>query len=326
MKHTLILAPIRGVTDLTYRNIFNAYFPGFDSAVAPFIASSKQRSIDRRILREFESMAGGGLPTVPQILGNNEEDFITLANTLYDCGYKTVNWNLGCPYPVVVNKIKGSGLLPYPSRIETFLEKVIPAIRCGLSIKLRLGFGYADEIDALIPVFNKFPITEIIIHPRTGRQMYDGTVDLDAFERCLPKITHDVVYNGDIITLDQYNTLTARFPNVTRWMIGRGALRNPFLPGIIKGTDTARTDEERAALLREFHAELFAEYSRILHGSSHVMDHMKEIWYYMSHYFPDQKKIHKRITKTRTPEKYLEETDRAFASQNNPPLAAETRF
>ncbi|HNX59323.1 MAG TPA: tRNA-dihydrouridine synthase family protein [Spirochaetota bacterium] len=312
MKPELILAPIRGVTDKTYRDTFDRYFPGFDSAVAPFIASTRMRSIDKRLLREFEKHAGEGLRTVPQILGNNAEDFIKLANALYDCGCAAVNWNLGCPYPVVVNKKKGSGLLPYPREIESFLEKVIPAMKCRLSIKLRLGLVYDDEIDELIPVFNTFPVDGITIHARTGRQMYDGTVNLDAFGRCLSLSTHDVSFNGDILTHEQFQSLAARFPSVTRWMIGRGALRDPFLPGEIMGIAPARSREEKLALLRKFHNELFDEYSRRLSGPSHVMDHMKELWYYLSHFFPDQKKVHKRITKSRTPERYIEETDRAF--------------
>ncbi len=101
------------------------------------------------------------MPIVPQIIGNNHENFIPLARQLSDLGYKTVNWNLGCPFPMVAKKQRGSGLLPYPDKIDNFLEKTVPAIPNQLSIKIRLGRKTPDELVKLLPIFNRYPLQEI---------------------------------------------------------------------------------------------------------------------------------------------------------------------
>jgi len=103
------------------------------------------------------------MPVIPQILGNKAEDFILLAKRLFDLGYETVNWNLGCPFPMVAKKKRGSGLLPYPQKIEAFLEATIPAIPNRLSIKARLGRKKTDEILTLLQIFNRYPLDEVII-------------------------------------------------------------------------------------------------------------------------------------------------------------------
>ena len=86
----------------------------------------------------------------------------------------------------------------------------------------------------LIPIFNRFPLEELVIHPGTGAQMYDGEVDLDMFEQCLGLSQHRVAYNGDIDSLEKFKMLSQRFGSVKRWMIGRGLIGNPFLSEKIK--------------------------------------------------------------------------------------------
>jgi tRNA-dihydrouridine synthase B len=118
-------------------------------------------------------------------LSNHPDEFICLANTLVDMGYREINWNLGCPFPMVAKKYRGSGLLPHPDRIDRMLDKTLDGFSGKLSIKTRLGRFSSDEMDRLIPVFNRYPLNRVIVHPRTGVQMYAGSVDLKAFEACL---------------------------------------------------------------------------------------------------------------------------------------------
>jgi tRNA-dihydrouridine synthase B len=312
MKPILVLAPIRGVTDRIFRNTFARHFPGFDHAVAPFIATSRRRSIDRRTLREFEQHANDDLCTIPQILGNNPEDFIQLANMLYDMGHGSVNWNLGCPFPMIAGKRKGSGLLCYPREIEDFLEQVIPHVKTGLSVKLRLGYRYPDEIHALIPIFNRYPLEEIIIHPRTGAQMYEGNADIERFAECLPLCRHEIVYNGDITTRAHFEILAGRFPSIKKWMIGRGALRDPFLPdSILTGTEVI-SYHERVGRVRLFHDDLFTHCAHTLHTPLHALDRMKELWSYLSRFFPDSERVFRKIRKTRSFEQYENATNGIF--------------
>jgi tRNA-dihydrouridine synthase B len=311
MNPTLLLAPIRGITDRIYRNLHVKYFPGFDGAVAPFIAASKQINFERKLLREFEPENINFLHTIPQILSRDPDDFIPLANALFSLGHPEVNWNLGCPHPVVTNKKKGSGLLRYPAQIEAFLEKTIPSLQGKLSIKLRLGFECVDDIFQLLPIFNRYPLTELIIHPRTGRQMYDGVTDKESFEKCVPLTAHRIVYNGDINSLHDYNELSARFTSVTRWMIGRGALRNPFLPGEIK-KGKELSPQEKTEIIRCFHNDLYNQYAKTLSSPAHILDKMKGHWFYLADTFPEQKKLFKTINKITGIDRYNEYVRQIF--------------
>lgn len=301
----IYLAPIQGITDRIFRNVFPKHFGGVDCAMAPFISTSKRKKVETVILRELEPAANTGLPVIPQILSNDPEDFIPLADALFNMGYKTVNWNLGCPFPVVVNKGKGSGMLCYPAAVERFLDRTVPMMKAKLSIKCRLGLVYPDEILALIPIFNRYPVEELIIHPRTGRQMYTGNVDLDTFSRCIDISGHETVYNGDINSTAGFGMLEHRFPSVKKWMIGRGIISDPFLAEeIISGS--SRSHDAKIKIIRSFHDELFGEYSKIMSGPAHITDRMKGIWFYLGNFFENGEKIKKRIHKAQNVNHYLD--------------------
>ena len=307
----IYLAPVQGITDRIYRNLFPVYFKGVDMAIAPFISSSKKMKPVNNLLCEFHPDKNTGIPTIPQIMSSNPDDFTMLANALYDIGCGTVNWNLGCPFPMVVKKGRGAGMLCYPDRIESFLEKTMPAIKPKLSIKLRIGLKYPDEVLQLIPIFNRFQLEELIIHPRTGVQMYEGEVDLDIFEQCLGLSKHRVVYNGDIDSFEKLEMLSKRFGSVERWMIGRGLLRNPFLAEKIK-LHTEKPYDEKIKIIRAFHDNLFDEYSKILSGPSHITNKMKEIWTYMGSFFENGEKIRKKINKTHHRDNYVDIVNKVF--------------
>ena len=255
------------------------------------------------LLREFYPDKNTMIPTIPQIMSSAPDDFTKLANDLYDIGCGTVNWNIGCPFPMVVKKGQGAGMLCYPDRVASFLEKTVPAIKPKLSIKLRIGLTYPDEVLHLIPIFNHFPLEELIIHSRTGVQMYEGEVDLDMFEQCLGLSKHRVVYNGDIDSLEKLEMLSKRFGSVERWMIGRGLIGNPFLAEKIK-FNTEKPYDEKIKIMRAFHDNLFDEHSKILSGPAHLTNKMKEIWTYMGSFFENGEKIRKRINKTQHRDNY----------------------
>jgi tRNA-dihydrouridine synthase len=307
----IYLAPVQGITDRIYRNLFPVYFKGVDLAIAPFISSSKKMKPVNNLLREFYPDKNTGIPTIPQIMSSEPADFTKLANALYDIGCGTVNWNLGCPFRMVVKKGRGAGMLCYPDRIESFLEKTMPAIKPKLSIKLRIGLKYPDEVLQLIPIFNQYPLEELIIHPRTGAQMYEGEVDLDMFGQCLNLTKHRVVYNGDIDSLEKLEMLSKRFGSIKRWMIGRGLLANPFLAEKIK-FDTEKPYHEKIKIMKAFHDNLFNEYSKILSGSSHITNKMKEIWTYMGNFFENGGKIRKKINKTHHRDNYVDVVNKVF--------------
>jgi len=235
-NHKFYLAPLRGITDQIFRTIYERHFGRFDYMLAPFVPTIKgSRVRDYHIRDILPDNDNDPKRLIPQIIGNDPGGFLLLCDKFADLGFASVNWNLGCPAPLITRKKRGSGLLPHKDIIERFLDDVIPKLSIPLSIKVRLGLDSNGDLEGLIPIFNNYPLKEIIIHPRIGVQMYDGTVDIDKFEICLRKSTHITVYNGDICTADDFNRLTARFPDVNRWMIGRGVIKNPCLMNELRG-------------------------------------------------------------------------------------------
>ncbi len=309
----LLLAPLKGFTDAIFRRTFAEHFGGFDAAMAPFITAGPAERLRQNQLRELAPRPDDTLPVVPQILGNASEDFVFLARRLYDMGYAEVNWNLGCPFRPVAKKRRGSGLLPFPVLVEEFLDKTIPALPGGLSIKMRLGRNQAGEVDRLLPVFERYPIREIIIHPRTGRQMYTGDPDLDSFERCLGMTRHRVVYNGDITEIGGFAALRRRFPQVDGWMIGRGALTDPFLPAAIKtGGKEGNGASAKAEAFKAFYADLFGRYRSHLFGPGHLLGRMKGFWKYFAGAFANARDIERRIHRCHQLPRYVEIVERFF--------------
>jgi tRNA-dihydrouridine synthase len=300
----LILAPLKGFTDVIFRNTFTEHFDGFDSAMAPFVASVAADRLTDKHVRDLLPHQNTRMPIEPQILGNTAEDFIFIARRLFDLGYPDVNWNLGCPFRPVTKKRRGSGLLPFPEQVDEFLTKTLPAIPGRLSIKMRLGRTRPDEILRLLPVLDRYPLKEITIHPRTARQMYAGRPDLDMFQACLEQSRHRLVYNGDITDLNNFQTLATRFPGVDSWMIGRGALSNPFLPAIIaSGRDGVGGKVEK---FRAFYEALFLRYQERLCGPGHLLNRMKGFWTYFACAFENGQDFAKRIHRTFKLAHYLE--------------------
>jgi tRNA-dihydrouridine synthase len=307
---TLWLAPLKGLTDAVFRQTYAEHFSGFDAAVAPFITAAPADRLGEHHARDLLPRVDGGVPLVPQILSSIAEHFLCFARHLYDRGYAEVNWNLGCPFRPVAKKKRGAGLLPFPEHVDEFLDKTLRALPGRLSVKMRLGRNRPDEILSLLPILNRYPIEQITIHPRTAAQMYAGSADLDMFRACLDRSRHRIAYNGDITDLAGFQALAARFPAVGSWMIGRGALSNPFLPAIIK----AGRDEipDKAERFKAFYEALFARYRERREGAGHLLNRMKGFWTYFACAFANGREMGKRVHRTFNLPNYLEIVERFF--------------
>lgn len=309
-RHFFYLAPIRGITDCIFRNIYHTHFPYFDAAVAPFINPQRHAAFKDKYLADILPQNNGALEVVPQLLYNSADDFITLGRRLEDLGYRHINWNLGCPAPMVANKGRGSGLLPHTERIIELLQTILEALRARLSIKTRLGFAGPNDIDRLLPRLERFPLKEIILHPRIGKQLYRGHADHDAFARCTNLTSHRLTYNGDIATMEGFAALERRFHNTNRWMIGRGALADPFLVAAIRGISIDET--KRINTLHDFHTDLYRQLEKRLNGPGHLLNRMKQIWNYLIDSFPERQKMLKKILKASSQHKYERAVDEIF--------------
>lgn len=301
MAFRLVLAPLHGITNRVYREAYFRRFSGLDEAMAPFILSARSCGAKGAHFKELLPGYSERAPLVPQLLSNDAEGFLATARALAELGYREVNWNLGCPYPMVTGKGRGSGLLPRPDIIAAFLDAVCAATPLPLSIKLRLGLREAGELLALMPLFEPYPLVRIIVHPRVASQLYTGAVDLDGFEAAMGLTKHRLAYNGDITTPESLVSLQERFPGIEEWMIGRGALADPFLPARLKGLPESGRPLET---LEAFLDDVYEGYSDTLSGPRHVLDKMKELWGYLGPRYPARMRLVKDIQGSKSAEAY----------------------
>jgi len=296
----LSLAPLQGYTDLVFRRAFAKHIGGIDQFYTPFLVLQKGEGLKTSHRREVEPNVEENL--IPQFIGNSLKEFIFFRDYLIELGYKKMNWNLGCPFPMLAKKKKGSGLLPYPEMIEEILSEGLDE-RIELSVKMRIGYESSEELEAVLIVLNKFNLSEIIVHPRLGKQMYKGEVDLEAFERALNLSKHPVIYNGDICNLEDYKKRLEQFPNLEKMMIGRGLLQDLFLPLKIKGEELPSANE-RLELLEKLHGEIYDSYTSYLSGDTQLLSKLKPMWEFFSANFNNERKVYKAIKKSGGMKKY----------------------
>ena len=158
----------------------------------------------------------------------------TQGKELKELGYDEVNLNLGCPSRTVVAKQKGSGFLREPEVLDDFLTEIFDALDMKISIKTRIGLRDTEEFEEILSIYNRHPVYELTIHPRLQQEFYKGKPHLDVFEYAVNHSENPLCYNGDIVTKEDYDNITTRFPDVDAVMIGRGLLRNPALVREIK--------------------------------------------------------------------------------------------
>ena len=290
------MAPMRGITTMHYRQAFVRHFPGLDIGMAPFIPTVSAERINPRLLKDLLPESNTGLPLIPQLIGNKPADFVHMAKALHELGYDEINWNLGCPHKPIRNKRRGSGLLPHPEIVDAFLDEVCRESPCRISVKVRLGVSSKTDLLQLIPVLNNYPLSEVIIHPRTAEQMYNGTVDVDAFEEAFQALEQTVCYNGDINDLAFFQSLEKRFPTIGRFMLGRGLLANPFLCEEIKSAHL-RKCAGNVQRISAFHDDLVSHYEAVLHGDQPVLGKMKEFWTYQATHLSNGHQLFKKLKK-----------------------------
>ncbi len=309
----LSLAPFRGITHKVFRNAFATHIGGIDLYYAPFISGTGRTRINESKLSDIIPANENKAPCVPQYIGNDPFEMVLLASVLYDIGYKEMNWNLGCPFGRIANKKRGCGLLPWPGEIDNILERFFHTSKLELSVKTRLGFRSSDEFTDVIEVLNKYPLKNIIIHPRTGVQVYGGKADPEQYLQYKKRCVHPVIYNGDIFNIAQYKKLTEILPGQNEWMLGRGALINPFLALEIKGM--APKPSAKREQLRRFHDQLWSYCLESMPEQRKRTGWMKAIWHYMSGVFADSTSIFNEIKRSGSDKSYLEAAGRAFEKE-----------
>lgn len=306
----LYLAPLEGITTMTYRRVYERNFGGVDRYFTPFIVNKKLGA------REIEGILPENNPgqvLIPQIMSNRAEDFIQVSKEIASYGYDTVNLNLGCPSGTVVSKKRGAGFLAYPKDLDAFLSEVYDKCPMKISIKTRIGLEDESEWENLLSIYEKYPMEELIIHPRLRTDYYKAPIRMDAFAKAVEQIKVPICYNGEINSVEDAVRIKEQFPQIDRIMIGRGVLRYPHLflqirekfdvsenrrEGVAEQISApGMSREELKKRIRTYHDELLEDYRIIMSGDRNALFKMKEIWTYMGESFEGADKCLKKIKK-----------------------------
>jgi tRNA-dihydrouridine synthase B len=301
---SIYFAPFQGITTKPFRELYARHFQGVDKLYTPYFSNfavgCTLPPLKQKALKDqFEN----GIEVVPQVLSKSAEEIISFAHNCEEFGFKELNLNLGCPYPQVTRKLRGAGMLPFPDMVDGILDKVMSDIKINFSVKCRLGNLSAKEMDALIPVFNRYSISELTIHARIGKQLYSGKPDFDSFAEAALHLQMPVVYNGDIFRKADFDQFKSRFPEINLLMIGRGILMDPFLPARIKGFEIP---SDPKSTIRIFIDDLYRTYRKERDDNPSVLNAMKEYWAYLAESFDEPVKVFRKIKKSKNFEAYDE--------------------
>ena len=333
----ILFAPLQGYTTGIYRKAHAEIFSGVDAYYAPFlrIENGKPREKDLRDLGNAEIAANADRGTaesadskcaendkgnsasykvVPQIIANNVSEFQTLTEALLQKGYTQIDFNMGCPFPMQVNRHRGAGLLSDTQTVQAIMDEIkkISSAANGttsvkFSVKMRLGQNSPDEAFALLPILNDAPLAHITLHPRLGKQQYKGALDFGSFERFYSECKHPLVYNGDITSVSQICEMERRYPKLAGIMIGRGLLARPSLAAEYKQAshlNSVATSQDFLGKILQMHQIIFENACQTYQGDSQILSHIQSFWEYLE---PNiSKKTFKKIKKVGKLNEYIE--------------------
>jgi tRNA-dihydrouridine synthase B len=222
----LALAPMQDVTALDFMRVI-ARYGGPDAYWTEYFRVHGNSRPDKWILRSITENPTGR-PVVAQMIGNDVPALVRTAKELQEYPVAAIELNLGCPAPVVYRKCAGGGLLREPQRVDAILGALRNAVTISFTVKTRIGFESPAEFDALLPLFAKHPIDLLTIHARTVKQMYRPGVRYDLIARAARELKYPVLANGNVHSATHAQTVLAE-TGARGLMIGRGAIRNPWL-------------------------------------------------------------------------------------------------
>jgi tRNA-dihydrouridine synthase B len=222
----LALAPMQDVTDLPFWKLMTAY-GGADVYYTEYFRVHADSHLDKYILKSITENPTGR-PVVAQMIGNDIPSLVRTAKELQEYDIAAVDLNLGCPAPIVYRKCAGGGLLREPKRIDAILGALRDAVKVKFTVKTRLGFDSPKVFDELLPIFAKHSPDLLTVHGRTVKEMYWSEVHYDFIARAVAAMPCPVLANGNI---DSARTAeeVLRITGAHGLMIGRGAIRNPWL-------------------------------------------------------------------------------------------------
>lgn len=305
------LAPMEGVTGYLYRNACEAFFPGADKYLMPFITPKPKKGFTSKERNDILPEHNEGVCAVPQILTNRAEDFITTAKYLREYGYKEINLNLGCPSGTVASKGKGAGFLGKTKALDEFLYVIYEKLDGEISIKTRIGVEEPEEFYELLETYNQYPVKELTIHPRVLKDYYKNKPNRVIYEYAQKNSKNPLCYNGDIFSKKEYDEFVQEFPQTQAVMLGRGMIKNPGLIRLLKEGKSITKEE-----LKGFHDRVWEGYRSVMSGDVNAIYKMRELWFYMGEMLTDPERYIKKLKKADSRAEYESVVNAFFREQN----------
>ena len=290
-NYYISFAPLQRYTDAVYRNTHHEHCGGVDEYYTPFVRIEKGEP-RRKDVRDINPTICDGTPTVPQIIAASRDEFAQLCDTVQSLGWKRIDINMGCPFPLQVKAGRGCGLISNIDEVERIALEIQKRKEVVFSVKMRLGQNSITEGLDILPILNDLPLLHITLHPRLGTQQYRGEPDYDAFATFIENCGHKVVYNGDITAKEQADRIMKEYPKLKGVMVGRGLLSKPWL----------LSDNEPLSMIKAMHGDIYEQACKNLCGDSQILSRMHAFWEYID----IDKKIHKAIMKSGSLRRYEE--------------------
>lgn len=291
-------APLQGYTDSIFRKLHAEIFGGVDKYYTPFIRVERG-DFRKKDIRELPDETE--LCTIPQIIASTKpEDIEKMVAMLEEKGYKEVNINMGCPFPMIAKHGMGSGLLADKESVKAMIKVLEAHPSMQFSLKTRLGYDDENQIFEMTDIINNFPFTEVTMHPRIAKDQYSGDINHPKFAEFAKVCKHPLIYNGDVTTLDDINKISTVYPTLKGIMIGRGLLMNPALASEYKNEEIM-SDKEKRDKCKQLIKKLFTQCEELMNGEEQSVAHVKAYFEYL---LPDiEKRNRKKVLKANKAEK-----------------------
>lgn len=291
-------APLQGYTDSIFRKLHAEIFGGVDKYYTPFIRVERG-DFRKKDIRELPDETE--LCTIPQIIASTKpEDIEKMVAMLEEKGYKEVNINMGCPFPMIAKHGMGSGLLADKEAVKAMIKVLEAHPSMQFSLKTRLGYDDENQIFEMTDIINNFPFTEVTMHPRIAKDQYSGDINHQKFAEFAKVCKHPLIYNGDVTTLDDINKISTVYPTLKGIMIGRGLLMNPALASEYKN-GVIMSDKEKKDKSKQLIKKLFTQCEELMNGEEQSVAHVKAYFEYL---LPDiEKRNRKKVLKANKAEK-----------------------
>ncbi|MBS2099031.1 tRNA-dihydrouridine synthase family protein [Carboxylicivirga linearis] len=273
-KKQIYLAPLQGYTNVFYRKALNEVYSGVAKYFTPFFEEGKGCFSDPELNPELDMNLNAGCYLVPQIATNNIRFLIAFSKKIKELGYEELNLNMGCPFPMLVKRSKGGGMLSDTHLVEQLLAEFFQQdIGLRLSVKMRSGLTEVNQGLRMLGVLNQFPLHEIIVHPRLVIQKYNGHPNWDDFEMMLKATSIPMVANGDIVCRNDVEVIQKNFLEVKSIMIGRGILSNP-------GSILLEKEENTVERFLQFHKLYYDLVQSNTLNWNQAFNYLSDFWFY----------------------------------------------